>query len=360
MPTLRDLRKQASLTQAALAAKSGLRQATISALENGRSTAQAGTVLALAVALDADPSDIRAALTQSRTPSGPLVHSGAIAQMGEDWPFLDGLDPDLRAGLAQSLVAEWTHSSTALEGNTITAGDTLFVLTEGLTISGKSLREHQELHGHAQALGLMAAWTRARQPVRIEHLHQLHSAVQTGVVIDTLAPVGRWKVEPNGTTAITTHGATRWHEYTKPEHVPALVDQWLKSLARSCRSPLLNRRGPTADPKAHDAALDAYMDAHLGFAGIHPYADGNGRLARLLANIPVLRAGFPPLLVSAAYRRDYLALMGDYSLSRGRVQPGEELVRVGAEREALRAFLAEQWQATIQLVEEFRERQASR
>jgi transcriptional regulator with XRE-family HTH domain/fido (protein-threonine AMPylation protein) len=360
MPSLRDLRTTAGLTQGDLAKVSGLRQATISALENGRSTAHSGTVLALAAALETDPDSIRAALNCSRAPKGLATDDGTIAQMGADWPFLDGLDVDLRAGLVQSLVSEWTHSSTALEGNTISASDTLFVLTEGLTVSGVSLREHQELHGHAQALGLMAAWTRVRQPVRIEHLHQLHRAVQTGVVIDAFAPVGRWKVEPNGTTAITTSRTTDWHDYAKPSHVAALVDGWLKSLARACRNPLLKDRGRTGDPKAREASLDAYTNAHLGFVGIHPYADGNGRMARLLANIPILRAGLPPLLVRVAQRRNYIALLGDYSLSRGQVQPGEDLVCSGAEREALRAFFAEEWQGTMQFVAEFHQRQSSR
>ena len=94
-------------------------------------------------------------------PSANEQKQSVIEQVENDWLFLQGLDNNLRAGLAQSLVAEWTHSSTALEGNTISAGDTLFILTEGLTINGKSLREHQEIHGHAQALAIMSRWIKA-------------------------------------------------------------------------------------------------------------------------------------------------------------------------------------------------------
>ena len=268
MADLRELRHRAGLTQSELASRSGLRQATISALENGHSRAHPGTVVALAAALELEAELVRSALDAAA--SGAQTDQGAIAQMAGDWPFLQGLDEDLRLGLGRALVAEWTHSSTAIEGNTITAGDTLFVLTEGLTISGKSLREHQELHGHAQALGIMAAWTRARQPVRIEHLHQLHRAVQTGAVIDAHAPVGSWKVEPNGTTAITTSGTTQWHDYAQPAHVPVLIETWLKTLARACRNPLLKPRQQGSGDQRRGAALDAYPDAHLGFVGIHP------------------------------------------------------------------------------------------
>ncbi len=357
MPNLTDHRKQAELTQAELAARSGLRAATISALENGRSSAHPGTVRALASALNVEPDTIRAALAETQSAFGPTGGGDPVERMAKDWAFLAGLDPDLRGGLARSLVAEWTHSSTALEGNTISAGDTLFVLTEGLTVSGKSLREHQELHGHAEAIGLMASWVRTRQPLRVGHLHQLHRAVQTGAPLDALAPVGRWKVEPNGTTAITTKGKTGWHEYGKPRDVPVLVGEWLASLAGFCRNSR-NRR-PKGE-EIHDALLDAYTDVHLGFAAIHPYADGNGRMARLLANIPVLRAGLPPLLVSAERRRDYITLMGDYSLGAGQIQPGEGLVRSGPERAALRQFFKGQWLGTRTLVAEFHERQAAR
>ena len=356
MPSLRELRLRAGLTQAELAHRAGIRQATISAIENRRTHPHRSTLVSIARALDLRLESIQAAVRQPLPPR----EGGAdpVSGMTGDWAFLDGLDRDLRSGLARSLVAEWTHSSTAIEGNTISAGDTLFVITEGLTVGGKSLREHQEIHGHVQAIGLLVAWTRARDPVRVAQLHELHRAIQTGVAIDAFAPVGRFKVEQNGTTALTTRGTTAWHEYARPDHVPVLVDQWLRDLATASRE-AASVSGADVHG-ARDLLHRVYTDAHLGFAGIHPYADGNGRMARLLANVPLLRTGQPPLLVSAAARREYMALLGDYSLSRGQPQPGEPLVSVGSERDALEAFFGVQWEATRKLVATYRERQAAR
>lgn len=65
--------------------------------------------------------------------------------------FLDGLDADLRGALLAQLRDLWTHTSTALEGNTLTLGETAFVLAEGITISGKPLEDHREVVGHARA-----------------------------------------------------------------------------------------------------------------------------------------------------------------------------------------------------------------
>ena len=69
--------------------------------------------------------------------------------------FYDGLDADLRDGLIKQIVALWTHDSTAIEGNTLTLGETAQVLELGLTISGKALKDHEEVYGHARAIELI-------------------------------------------------------------------------------------------------------------------------------------------------------------------------------------------------------------
>ena len=66
--------------------------------------------------------------------------------------FLNDLDKDLRKALLIQLRNLWTHTSTAIEGNTLTLGETAFVLEKGLTISSKPLRDHEEVVGHARAI----------------------------------------------------------------------------------------------------------------------------------------------------------------------------------------------------------------
>lgn len=259
--------------------------------------------------------------------------------------FLAGFDRDLRAGLAAEIRALWTHHSTALEGNTLTLGDTAFVLQEGLTVSGKPLKDHQEVIGHARAIDLVYAIIDQRRAVTADDLHALHRAVQTELVVDAFNPVGRWKVEPNGTTALLTTGQQRWHDYAQPEHVPALMTTWLQHLDE------LRQPGDR---------LEAYTDLHLGFTAIHPYADGNGRMARLLANMPVIAGGDPPVLVPQERRRDYITLMGDWSITRGAPKPGEVLVPRIEQRQRLRDFFAEVSRPARDLVAAYRARQAER
>jgi len=261
--------------------------------------------------------------------------------------FLAGLDRDLRRGLAAEIRAWWTHHSTAIEGNTLTLGDTFFVLQEGLTVSGKPLKDHQEVVGHARAIDLLYEHIVNAKPVADEDLHALHRAVQTTSVIDIFAPVGRWKVESNGTTALLSSGVTRWHAYASVEDVPALMAVWLQRFAAL-------RSAGAAD------LLDVYTDLHLGFTAIHPYAVGNGRLARLLANLPVLAGGQPPLLIPVERRRDYITRMGDWSVARGSVRPDQDLVPHLPEWTALRDFFGAVARPADEMVAAYRQRQAQR
>ena len=71
-------------------------------------------------------------------------------------PFFAQIEnASLRQELLRAIRNHWTHDSTAIEGNTLTLGDTDFVLSEGLTIAGKPLSHHQEVYGHAKAIELV-------------------------------------------------------------------------------------------------------------------------------------------------------------------------------------------------------------
>lgn len=215
--------------------------------------------------------------------------------------FYDGLDDDLRAILLAQIRNLWTHASTAIEGNSLTLGETAFVLDEGLTIAGKPLKDHQEVVGHARAIELVYAFLDL--PALSENeLLLLHQAVLTDHAADIYRPAGAWKKEANFTNAMGPDGRQFMREYPAPARVPALMAEWLVHFNRAFR----------IEDMDENQAAACYAGLHLSFVSIHPFYDGNGRMARLLCNLPLLRSGYPPIVVPAAMRREYLDAISLY------------------------------------------------
>lgn len=253
--------------------------------------------------------------------------------------FLENLDQDLQLSVQNSLRDLWTHTSTALEGNTLTLGDTSFVLNEGLTIGGKSIKDHQEVLGHAKAIELI--YELLYKPIiSAEDLFRLHKSVLTEVVVDIYKPVGEWKEEPNGTYSIGADGKTVYVEYASPKNVPEFMNRWLD---------LLNNFTNELDEKQ---ALKAYSKLHLSFVGIHPFYDGNGRMARLLANLPVLRSGHVPIMIDRTRRQEYITRLCSYQHSVGQLDKESMLIEENSSYGEFEIFCGSCWELSLDVVQE--------
>lgn len=253
-------------------------------------------------------------------------------------PFLHQIPAQHRASLLKQLRDLWTHTSTALEGNTLTLGDTHFILEEGLTISGKPLKEHQEIVGHARAIDLVYRSLAGR--LTEQQVFDLHKAVQSEVVTDIYKPIGDWKNEINGTYAVTSDNRQVFIEYAQPVAVPALMKELITAI---------NNTGELSV----DQAAQHYARIHAGLVHIHPFWDGNGRIARLLANIPLLKSGLPPLVIPVEERRPYIQLLADYEIH---VDQLSQHTGVWPDENALQAFTdfcARQFALTTELFEQY-------
>jgi hypothetical protein len=261
--------------------------------------------------------------------------------------FYEGLAPDIRDALIKQIAAIWTHDSTAIEGNTLTLGETVKVIELGLTISGKSLREHQEVYGHARAIDLI--YRMIEQPTVTEQdLFGLHCAVMDKTAMDIMKPVGGWKQDFNGTTGVID-GKSVYMEYAAPSDVPRLMERWLASFNDS----------PDNVAKPADAAR-VYARAHMSLVRIHPFYDGNGRLARLIANLPVLRGGYPPVVIPRERRANYIDVLWEYQNAVGTIKRGARLLPPHPALRRFEALVLQEWAPTAKLVEEARRRDASR
>lgn len=109
-------------------------------------------------------------------------------------------------------------------------------------------------------------------------------------------------------------GESVYMEYAAPADVPRLMDRWLmdfnKTRAINCPA----------------QAVATYVRTHMVFVRIHPFFDGNGRMARLIANLPVLAAGFPPILMPMSRRADYIDILWRYQNAVGRIGRASRLL----------------------------------
>ncbi len=219
--------------------------------------------------------------------------------------FLEGLDRDIQDTLKAQLRNLWTHHSTAIEGNSLSLGETAFVLEEGLTIAGKPLKDHHEVLGHARAIELIFDLVTQDHGLTESKLFDLHKAVQTSLITDVYKPIGAWKIEPNGTYTVNASGQQIFIEFTKPADVPALMAEWLLQFNQYLAQP----------GQSQEACLKQYVDLHVAFVRIHPFFDGNGRMARLLSNVPILKAGWPPIVIPKESRMEYIRSLAAYELA---------------------------------------------
>ncbi len=199
---------------------------------------------------------------------------------------LDRLRPLAPHGLdnlEHSRDLELTYTSNAIEGNTLTAAETTLVIEQGITIGGKPLKDHLEAIDHYAAIGYVRGLARHRAPLTESDIRSLHA-----LVVQRSQPAFAGRYADQGRFVLQDGGR---HTFPSPAEVPALMGDFVAWLGAAPASP------PTA------------FEAHRRLVEIHPFNDGNGRTARLLMNLILLRGGYPPVAVRPADRPTYLAAL---------------------------------------------------
>jgi len=188
--------------------------------------------------------------------------------------------------LEEKLEIDEVYNSTAIEGNTLTLGETSLVLTKGLTIGGKSLKDHLEVKSYDKAYQYLKSIYSKIDKIDEKIILEIHSLVFADFTEEL-------KVQLNHGIGIYRHQPVfiRGSSFVPPNYlkVPELME-FLIGFLNSIKKDDLRK-----------AIL-----AHLGLAAIHPFIDGNGRVARLLMNLILFRAGWPIIIVKKERRGDYL------------------------------------------------------
>jgi len=195
--------------------------------------------------------------------------------------------------IKESLDLEWTYNSNSIEGNTLSLMETLAVVKDGLTIAGKSLREHFEAVNHTEAIAFVEELVQPDYKLYKRDILEVHSLVLDKIDKEI---AGQYR-----TAAVRIQGAN----FVPPDAllVTELMDDliaWYNSDAQ----------------KLHPIVRVCIF--HHRFVWIHPFFDGNGRTARLIFNLLLMSTGYPPAIILKVDRKKYYDSLnasnsGDYS-----------------------------------------------
>lgn len=193
--------------------------------------------------------------------------------LNKERPLNDGI---LRK-LQNNLRTEFIYNSNAIEGNTLTLRETDIILQFGITVKGKSLKEHNEVKGQEYALDFLNEVLKKEEPLSIRLIREFHALILN----DDKDNRGRFKQE-NNTILGAKFQTTPF--YQVEEKLQELIDNFNES---------------------DKNLIEKVAKFHNDFEMVHPFNDGNGRTGRLLMNLELMKNGYPITIIKNEDRDDY-------------------------------------------------------
>ena len=223
-----------------------------------------------------------------------------IEQLYAEWQSLQPLKDEYQQRLNRKFMLEFNYNSNHLEGNTLTYGQTELLLLFGKVTEAANMKDLEDMKASNVGLNMMKEQALSEYPLTETFIRQLHKTLlredytvyrqlpggqQTSYVVHA----GVYKTRPNSVRTITGE----LFEYASPEETPALMTDlisWYHEAEESGQYSL--------------AELCALF--HYRYIRIHPFEDGNGRIARLMMNFILLRHNYPMIVVKSADKENYL------------------------------------------------------
>lgn len=213
------------------------------------------------------------------------------------------LSPEAEKRIMQKLRLDWNYHSSHIEGNLLTYGETKALILFGHTAQAKPLKDHIEMTGHDEAIKYIEEVIKQERPLTENFIRELHKLIlKDPYEVDAITPdgkptkrmisVGSYKTVPN-------HVKTKTGEifyFASPEETPAKM------------ADLMHWYNETKDKQDTIPVLFA-TEFHYRFIRIHPFDDGNGRIARLVMNFILMHFGYPPAIIKTEDKNSYFAAL---------------------------------------------------
>jgi len=229
---------------------------------------------------------------------------------------LKKINSDLWKTILFKLKVDWTYNSNSIEGSTLTRGETIFFLNEGLTVKGKPLKDHLDTQNHADAIDFLFDVITNKRGISESLIKEMNALLLHGVkftpamtsdgkAIEKKATPGQYKTHLNH--VLQQDGAL--HKYIEPIHVQSEMEKLIKWINENI------------DQK-HPCYVSSV--AHYNMVRIHPFDDGNGRGARILMNLILLKKGIFPAVIRVENRQDYIETL--QQADKGNLDPFIEFI----------------------------------
>ncbi|MFQ6134306.1 MAG: Fic family protein [Nitrososphaerales archaeon] len=219
-----------------------------------------------------------------------LINEKLHRRIVEKWKAIDSyrpFPPEIMRKLRESFKIEYTYNTNAIEGNTLTLRETQFVIEEGQTVRGKSLRELYEVKNHPEAIEYVEKLASEHRELRETDIFTLHQIIMK----ETTDPkyIGTYR---KGRIKI----AGSKHTPPPAYEVPELIRELIYTVNRN--------------PDEY-VAVELVARVLHRLVYIHPFQDGNGRIARLLANLVLIKKHYPPIIISNSDRKRYFNYLAE-------------------------------------------------
>ncbi|MFH1785773.1 MAG: Fic family protein [Candidatus Micrarchaeota archaeon] len=218
---------------------------------------------------------------------GEWINEHLRKSLNEKFAKLNSIRPlpkNVLERLRDKFEVDMTYNSNAIEGNRLTLRETWMVLRKGITVRGKSMKEHLEATNHAEAIELLENLANSKNEIKESDVLSIHAIILDKIDSQNAGFYRHEQVYIEGSTV----QLAKWKE------VPRLMQEVYKELNNLDKG---------------ISAIYSAVKIHHKTVKIHPFVDGNGRLARLLMNLRLIRAGFPPTILRKEERRSYYSAL---------------------------------------------------
>ena len=218
-----------------------------------------------------------------------------------EWQQIENARKELKERIAQKFMLEFNYNSNHIEGNTLTYGQTELLLLFGKVIGDARMRDLEEMKAHNVGLKMVIeeakeinkplteTFIRQVHKVLLREDYEVHRQLPSGVMSSYVVHAGCYKTRPN---SVITRTGERF-EYASPEETPALMTDLLLWYNKEVEKKELN-------------PIELAALFHYRYIRIHPFEDGNGRIARLMVNFILARYGYPMVVVPSKTKENYL------------------------------------------------------